>query len=442
MILKKILCLFLIFVAYSKQIIVINKGVISRVPVAVYVIPSKDSSLLSANILGIINSDLNNCGLIRSIDESVFTQQLFTISEKPIFKSWKDIGAHFLVVCNFKRGFNNQVMAEVKIFDTITGRLLDFYKISTNKENKRKLAHSISNKVYFRITGDEGYFNDKIAFVKELNGKKNISIMDVDGFNEINVVTAPSICLSPKLSPDGKTIVYFSYKRVYSKLRRRNIDVVGEIFIQDLVTAKRRQLNIPNNKFMSYAPNFSPDGKKLIFSLSDSHGGSSIYTCDISGNVNGSGNFKRLSYSQLRSIDTSPSYSPDGKYIVFNSDRSGTQQLYIMDSNGLNVRRLSFGAGRYATPVWSPRNDFIAFSRITSGVFYIGLIRPDGTGERMIASGYMVESPSWSKNGRVIFFTKIENKNGKYSINSIDVTGNYERLIKHNASDPSVGSFS
>jgi len=58
------------------------------------------------------------------------------------------------------------------------------------------------------------------------------------------------------------------------------------------------------------------------------------------------------------SIDTSPSYSPNGKFIAFNSDRSGYQQIYIMKSDGSDVKRISFGNGIYGTPVWSPRGDF------------------------------------------------------------------------------------
>ena len=49
------------------------------------------------------------------------------------------------------------------------------------------------------------------------------------------------------------------------------------------------------------------------------------------------------------SIDTSPSYSPDGKFITFNSDRSGYQQIYVMKSDGSKVKRISFGKGIYGT---------------------------------------------------------------------------------------------
>ena len=71
--------------------------------------------------------------------------------------------------------------------------------------------------------------------------------------------------------------------------------------------------------------------------------------------------------TKVRSIDTTPSFSPDGEKIVFNSDRSGGQHLYIMDNDGNNAKRVSFGRGSYATPVWSPRGDYIAFTKFTRG---------------------------------------------------------------------------
>src|SRR4029078_8082302 len=82
-------------------------------------------------------------------------------------------------------------------------------------------------------------------------------------------------------------------------------------------------------------------------------------------------------------IDTSPCYSNDGTQIVYNSHRGGTQQLYVMSSSGGADRRISYGDGRYATPVWSPRGDYIAFTKITGGRFGIGIMRPHGSGEQL-----------------------------------------------------------
>jgi TolB protein len=156
-------------------------------------------------------------------------------------------------------------------------------------------------------------------------------------------------------------------------------------------------------------------------------GNSDIFLLDLA-----SGTRKRITNDPA--IDVSPCYSADGKQIVFTSDRGGSPQLYVMNADGSEVHRISFGAGSYSTPVWSPRNDYIAFTKQVKGSgFYIGVMRPNGKGERILAQGFLVEGPVWSTNGRVIIFTRGENNYGEVNrvskLYSIDLTGFNEREV-------------
>jgi TolB protein len=136
-------------------------------------------------------------------------------------------------------------------------------------------------------------------------------------------------------------------------------------------------------------------------------------------------------------IDTSPCYAPDGSKIVFNSDRGGSQQLYVMSADGGGAKRISFGSGKYGTPVWSPRGDLIAFTKIDGGSFFIGVMRPDGSGERLLTRDFLVEGPTWAPNGRVLMYFR-EGRGSGPRLFSIDLTGSNQREVKTpgDASDP------
>jgi TolB protein len=129
-------------------------------------------------------------------------------------------------------------------------------------------------------------------------------------------------------------------------------------------------------------------------------------------------------------INTAPSFSPDGSRITFESDRGGTQQIYVMNADGSNQARISFGKGRYSTPVWSPDGKFIAFTKQGEGKFGIGVMNPDGSGERILTEGFHNEGPTWSPNSRVLmFFREQPGESGGPQLYSVDITGYNEQRI-------------
>ena len=185
---------------------------------------------------------------------------------------------------------------------------------------------------------------------------------------------------------------------------------------------------------MTFSPRFSPDGRKIVMSLSDG-AASSLYTMDLR-----SARDPRLTDSGA--IDTSPSYSPDGSQIVFESDRGGSQQIYVMSAAGGPAKRISFGEGRYSTPVWSPRGDQIAFTRQKDGNFGIGVMKPDGAGERMLTDGFHNEGPTFSPNGLFVMFFRDPGGQSGAKIFMADIFGRHPEFAvptPNYASDPAWG---
>jgi TolB protein len=74
--------------------------------------------------------------------------------------------------------------------------------------------------------------------------------------------------------------------------------------------------------------------------------------------------------------------------IAFTSDRSGAPQLYVMDLDGSNQRRISFGPGEYGSPVWSPDGERIAFTNLQGTVARIGIMNANGSDERIRHAGH------------------------------------------------------
>ena len=378
---------------------------------------------VGADIANVIRNDLQNCGLFRSISPSAFIQRDIDANSAPRFADWRGIGAAGVVVGQVQQAGGN-IKVDFRLWDVVVGQQATGLSFNSQPGNWRRLAHIIADAIYKRVTGEDGYFDTRVAYVSEtgpLNARvKRIAIMDQDGANNRYITDGRTLALTPRFSPTLQEIVYMAYGEDRGPPR---------VYLQNVDSGRRELLgNFPG---MSFAPRFSPDGTKVVMSVS-ADGNTDLYEMDIRGR-----GIRRL--TNTPAIDTSPCYSNDGSQIVFNSDRGGTQQLYVMGAGGGGERRISFGDGRYATPVWSPRGDYIAFTKFggSGGSFGIGVMRPDGGGERMLTSGFLVEGPTWAPNGRVLMFFR-QQRGGGVSIGQIDITGRFERSVPTptEASDP------
>ena len=419
----------------------ITRGNLDPLPIAVsplYVEPGSEDIKQGTKIIKNIGEEISKVieinfkrsGLFNPLKKDSFVQNPDIAHAKPRFEDWKLIKAQALVTGKVSIS-NNKLRTEFRLWDIVAGKEMIALAFSTTPDNWRRVAHIISDKIYQRLTGEEGYFDTRIIYVSETGPKtqryKKLAIMDQDGANVKYLTLGNELVLTPRFSPKNQLVTYLSYFRNLPRVYLLDI----ETGVQEVVG------DFPG---MTFAPRFSPDGKKIIMSFAKD-GNSDIYTMDLETRV-----VEKI--TEHSSIDTSPSYSPDGKFICFNSDRSGLQQIYVMRSDGSNVKRVTFGKGLYGTPVWSPRGDLIAFTKVHKGRFYIGVMRPDGSGERLLTENYYQEAPSWSPNGRVLIFyretkTDSEGKGFSAKLWSIDLTGYNERLIETetDGSDPSWSSL-
>jgi TolB protein len=385
---------------------------------------------LGINISKIIENNFRATGLFNPLKKEAFVQKPDIAHLKPRFEDWRLIKAQALVTGKLLiKG--EKLKIEFRLWDLAAEKEMTALAFTTTPSNWSRVAHIISDKIYERLTGEDGYFDTRIIYVAESGPKnqrvKKLAIMDQDGANTKYLTLGNELVLTPRFNPTNQMVTYMSYFRNMPR-----------VYLLDIETGTQEVVgNFPG---MTFAPRFSPDGKKIVMSFAKD-GNSDIFTMNIETRV-----VERI--TDHSSIDTSPSFSPDGKFIAFNSDRSGLQQIYVMRSDGSDVKRITFGNGIYGTPVWSPRGDLIAFTKMRKGKFYIGVMRTDGTGERLLTENFYQEAPSWSPNGRVIVFyretkTGLKGEGFTAKLWSIDITGYNERQLKTetDASDPSWSSL-
>lgn len=362
-----------------------------------------------------------NAGVFKVIDQKAFIQNADDALKNPKYRDWRVIGARSLIVGNVSPTMDGRVQLHYTLYNVLTQKEIISNKLITERRSWRRLAHMASDEIYRRLMGGDGFFDSQIAYIAErkqgAQSIKQLALMDQDGENHRYLTMGKNIVLTPRFSPTKNEIVYLDYG-ITNK--------VPKVYTLNLKNGRRELVGrFPG---MTYAPRYSPDGTKIIMSATDKEGYSHIYEMTLD-----SKSVKKLTSGKF--IDTSPCYSPDGKNIVFNSNRSGRPQLHTMTADGKNMKRISFGpGGAYAAPVWSPRGDMICFMKIFDGAFHIGVIRPDGKGERLITSGYIVEDPFWSPNGKAIIFTRQDRatkkgENGDRRIRIIDLSGFYERSL-------------
>ena len=402
--------------AFAALRIDITRGKVEPLPIAVspFTAGRPDGAQTGVNVAGVVSADLERSGLFRPLNPRSFVQTPEALRAGPRFADWRVIGAQALVQGHVEILGDGRLKVEFRLFDVFAGQQMTGLAYFSTPQNWRRMAHFVSDAIYKRITGEDGYFDTRIVYIAESGPKtrpiKRLAIMDQDGANHKYLTDGADMVLTPRFSPTAQEITYLSYFRNEPRVYLFNID-------------SGRQELVGNFPGMTFAPRFSPDGQKVIFAMA-SEGRSNLYTLDLRTR-------QQTRLTTGGALDVSPSYSPDSKRIVFSSDRGGKPNLYTMNAAGGEAQRISFGEGRFHTPVWSPRGDLIAYTQENDG-FSLGVMRPDGSGARTLSKSWLQDGPTWAPNGRVLMFYRQSDawgRGGKVKLYSIDLTGFNEREV-------------
>ena len=376
-----------------------------------------------AKIGAVIASDFARSVFLQPIDPGTFPEQISNPEARPNFDAWKTVNAQF-VVTGAVHHQGGKVVAEYRLWDVATGEQIAGQQYGADAAGARRVSHLIADGIFEKTTGYTGFFDSRVAFVQESGPKnarvKKIAVMDMDGANVRTLTDGHSLAVTPRFSPNGHEIAYMQFGGDNPKVTLIELETGAKTVVGDFHA-------------MSFSPRFSPDGDKLALAVSNG-AATNLYLVDLRSHA-----VVRLTDSGA--IDSSPSFSPDGSQIVFESDRGGAQQIYVMPASGGEAKRISFGEGRYSTPVWSPKGDLIAFTRFKDDQFAIGVMKPDGTGERILTEGFHNEGPTFSPNGLFVMFFRDPGGQSGAKIYMADVFGHGEFVVPTEgyASDPSWG---
>jgi TolB protein len=338
------------------------------------------------------------------------------------YSDWSVIGSEGLI-----RGVVTATPSGVKVqmmlYDVPKQRMVVGKEYQGDLNQIKKIAHRFSNDVMQYFTGQPGVFGTEIVFSSKIGRFKELFVMNMNGDEVRQLTNDRSLSLSASWTRDGRSLFYTSYRKRAPELFRL------ELF-------NRKAFQLTQKLGLVLGARYSPDGSKLMASLSDDRGSDIVLLSPSSGQV-----VKRLTPTNS-AIDVSPDWSPDGKQIVFCSSRSGGPQIYVMNEDGSSPRRISFVTANYCTsPRWSPKGDKIAFVCRADGGFQIFVTNPDGGDALQLTSVGDNEDPDWSPNGYYLTFSSTFWRRGVPSIAIMHPDGSGIKQLTNSRSGDSQPSW-
>lgn len=373
-----------------------------------------DAGPVGQELRDILSNDLYNSDFFELIDYKSYPGY----TGETNLSNWKSSRAKYAALLKVSLE-GNQVNVEARFYDLQSEQLIVGKVYKWEKKFVRQIAHRFADEILYRLWGIKGIFTSKIAFSSNRSGNREVWLMDYDGFNQQAVTVTKSLNLSPDLSPDGKRVVYTSFRTAEGGTGQT-------IAIYDIYGGKK--FTLFSKGTLNSAPSWSPDGSKVSFT-SNVNGNAELYVI----NADGTG-LKQITFN--RAIDTSPSWNPQTGQIAFTSDRSGNPMIYIMNDDGTNEQRLTFVGEYNESATWSPDGSKLAYvsrSGIQFDIYVVDMKTNVVT--RLTQNEGSNENPCWSPDSRHISFAS--NRTGKFQIWTMLYDGSKPRQLTRDGENTS-----
>jgi len=399
-------------IAHAALEIVITEGIDGARPIAIVPFKYNGVGPIPEKLNEVIAADLMRSGKFKPIDIAQMPQQPSKDSEID-YAAWVNKGVEAILVGEVEQQTDGRYLVRYELVDVIRGQItggntqmmsngkliksqdhiLEARESVIGESGFRRYSHRISDVIYEKLTGEKGAFLTKIAYVivRDADAKPyQLVVADYDGFNEQVLLRSKEPLMSPAWSPDGTKLAYVTFEN------------------------RQSQIYVQGYEGINGAPQFSPDGKKLLLVLSKDNGGATeVYLLDLA-----TGKETRL--TRHRSIDTEPSWYPNSQDIVFTSERGGNAQIYKLNLKTGRSQRLTFDGDMNLAGSITPDGKELVMVNRTNGQYHLAKKELATGAFQVLTRTRLDESPSIAPNGSMIIYSTLHNNKQVLALVSMD----------------------
>lgn len=377
-----------------------------------------DGNALSARFDRTLSRDLVLSGYYTLVDPHTFIEDPqtsgFEIGQFN-FDDWKSIRAEFLVKGSV-RVSGGKIQLTARLFDVYQQRAIMGKSFNGDPGEVPRMARRFADAVLKAVTGIQGPFDSKLAFVSTRGGRfKEIYTQSIDGEDLFQVTNNPTINIFPMWDRNADQLLYLSFKTMAPALYIANL-------------RERRETRIDTRHGRIIGGAITPDGHRIVAAI-ENGGATNLFLMEANGQE-----IRQL--TDTAGINVSPAFSPDGQTLAFTSDRSGTPQIYTMSLDGGAPKRVTYSGNYNTTPAISPKGDYIAYQSRQGGRFDIFAIPIGGGNPVQLTDGRGTnESAAWSPDGRYLAFSSTRSGRSRIYILQVESHKIISAVTEDNGND-------